>query len=37
MLAEGKPDLVLAFPGDEGTRDIRSKARKAGVTVLDID
>lgn len=33
MLAEGKPDMVLAFPGGRGTADMVSKARAAGVTV----
>lgn len=33
MLDEGKPDLVLAFPGGRGTADMISRARKAGVEV----
>lgn len=36
MLAEGKPDLVIAFPGGAGTADVVKQARKAGVTVLEI-
>lgn len=33
MLDEGKPDLVLATPGGSGTRDMKARARKAGVKV----
>ena len=33
MLDEGKPDLVIAFPGGRGTADMVSRARKAGVNV----
>ena len=36
MLEEGKPDLVIAFPGGAGTRDMVRKARKAGVDVVEI-
>lgn len=36
MLKEGKPDLVVAFPGNKGTEDMISKARKAGVKVMEI-
>src|SRR5690348_7393039 len=31
MLADGKPDLVVAFPGGAGTRDMVAKAKAAGV------
>jgi hypothetical protein len=34
MLEEGKPDVVIAFPGDKGTRDMVSKAEAAGVKVI---
>lgn len=34
MLDEGNPDLVLAFPGGRGTRDMVERARKADVPVL---
>lgn len=34
MLDEGKPDVVLAFPGGRGTADMVAKARSAGVRVL---
>ena len=33
MLDEGKPDLVLAFPGGNGTADMCSRAKKALVPV----
>jgi hypothetical protein len=36
MLDEGKPDLVIAFPGGRGTADMVRKARKAGVEVVEI-
>lgn len=35
MLDEGNPDLVLAFPGGSGTLDMVTRARKAGVTVIE--
>jgi len=35
MLAEGQPDLVIAFPGGDGTADMIRQARAAGVEVLD--
>lgn len=34
MLDEGKPDLVVAFPGGRGTADMVRRARKAGVAVV---
>lgn len=36
MLVEGKPDLVIAFPGGRGTADMVSRARKAGVPVREV-
>lgn len=36
MLDEGKPDLVVAFPGGKGTADMVKRARKAGVPVREI-
>lgn len=36
MLDEGKPDLVIAFPGGTGTRDMIKKANKAGVRVIEV-
>ncbi len=33
MVMAGRPDLVLAFPGGEGTADLISRAMAAGVPV----
>lgn len=33
MLDEGKPDLVVAFPGGRGTADMVRRAKAAGVPV----
>lgn len=35
MLDEGKPDLVVAFPGGRGTADMVRRAREAGVEILE--
>lgn len=36
MLDEGKPDLVIAFPGGRGTANMIERAKKAGVEVVEI-
>lgn len=36
MLVSGKPDLVLAFPGGNGTGDMVEKASIAGVEVRSV-
>ena len=36
MLDEGKPDVVIAFPGGKGTEDMIRRARKAGVEVIRV-
>lgn len=36
MLDEGKPELVVAFPGGSGTADMVRRARKAGVEVIEV-
>jgi hypothetical protein len=36
MLREGKPDLVVAFPGGRGTADMVAKAKAAGVHVIEV-
>lgn len=36
MLDEGKPDLVVAFPGGTGTADMVRRALKAGVEVIEV-
>lgn len=33
MLEHGKPDIVIAFPGKNGTKNMIDQARKAGVEV----
>lgn len=37
MLVEGKPDLVVAFPGGKGTANMVKLARAAGVKVMEIE
>ena len=37
MLDEGKPDLVIAFPGGRGTADMVKRARKAGIEVMEVE
>lgn len=34
MLDDGRPDLVLAFPGGKGTADMMRRARERGVEVV---
>lgn len=34
ILDEGKPDLVVAFPGGRGTSDMIRRAEKAGIPVI---
>lgn len=36
MIDEGKPDLVVAFPGGKGTADMVSRAKAAGVRVIEV-
>jgi hypothetical protein len=36
MLDEGKPDLVVAFPGGRGTADMVRRARANGVEVQEV-
>ena len=36
MLDEGKPDLVVAFPGGRGTSDMVRRAKAAGVEVIQM-
>lgn len=36
MLIEARPDVVMAFPGDRGTRDMVKKAKIAGVPRIDL-
>jgi YspA, cpYpsA-related SLOG family len=36
MLRKGKPDLVVVFPGNSGTRDMREKSLRVGAAVIEI-
>ena len=36
MLDEGKPDVVVAFPGGKGTANMVALARRAGVEVVEV-
>jgi YspA, cpYpsA-related SLOG family len=36
MLDEGKPNLVVAFPGGKGTADMVRRALKAGIGVIEV-
>jgi len=35
MLDEGRPDLVIAFPGGRGTADMVRRAIRAGIEVIE--
>lgn len=37
MLRDGKPDLVVAFPGGRGTKDMVSRARRAGLAIIEAE
>jgi YspA, cpYpsA-related SLOG family len=37
MLAEGRPDLVIAFPGGHRTANMVKQAKAAGIWVLTVD
>lgn len=37
MLDEGKPKMVMAFPGGNGTADMVRRAKSAGVHVVEIE
>lgn len=36
MIAEGRPDLVVAFPGGKGTANCVAQARAAGIEVVEV-
>lgn len=36
MIDEGKPDLVVAFPGGRGTQDMIKRAKKHGIKVIEV-
>lgn len=37
MLTEGRPDVVIAFPGGRGTENMVSLAKSAGVRVIEVN
>lgn len=37
MLDQGKPDLVVAFPGGSGTADMVKRAKNAGVKIMEVN
>ena len=37
MLDEGKPDLMIAFPGGRGTADMVRRAESAGVRIIRVE
>ena len=37
MLNEGKPDLVIAFPGGVGTQMMIHLSKAAGISVVEVD
>ena len=37
MLTEGKPDMVLAFPGGRGTAHMVGIARAAGIATVEVE
>jgi len=36
MLSEERPDALIVFPGNAGTRDCKAQARAMGVLVLEV-
>jgi hypothetical protein len=36
MLSQEKPDLVIAFPGGRGTRDLIRQAMRMGLEVMEV-
>lgn len=36
MIENGRPDLVVAFPGGKGTADCVRQARTAGIEVMEV-
>lgn len=37
MIDEGKPDIIVAFPGGKGTADMTRRAQEAGLFVIGPD
>lgn len=36
MILEGKPDVVVAFPGNTGTNDMKRQARQYNIRVIEV-
>lgn len=36
MIDEGRPDLLIAFPGGAGTADVIQRARRAGIRIVKV-
>jgi hypothetical protein len=36
MVDEGQPQLGIAFPGSDGTRDMKGRLRRAGIEVMEV-
>jgi hypothetical protein len=36
MIDEGRPEIVVAFPGGRGTADMVRRSREAGIPVIEI-
>ena len=36
MLDEGRPNIVIAFPGGRGTADMVNRSKKVGIEVIEI-
>ena len=37
MLTIGKPDIVVVFPGGKGTTDMKNRADKRGIHIIEIE
>lgn len=37
MIVIGKPDIVIAFPGDNGTADMKRRAEEHGIEIIEIE
>lgn len=36
QMLDGKPDLVIAFPGGKGTADMVAEAKRRGIAVREV-
>lgn len=37
MLDLGNPDIVIAFPGGKGTKDMKTRAEERGIEIIEIE